>query len=165
MSDMLKVLEDWEHEGDRKMGKDMGAVTGTAGWAGAARRLLLGIAALLVTSTAALADPTTLICDTHESNQAGPFTVDLNEAQSTVSFHSSGLAPSGGYPGTSGVTRGPFPASFNPNTITFADDSPDAVSTYIINRVAATVEETDVGKAVSMTWHSVWTCQVGKAQF
>ncbi len=66
------------------MRKNMGAVAGTAVWVGVARRSLFGIAALLATSAAALADPTILTCNHTGASAGGPIIYVLNEAQGTV---------------------------------------------------------------------------------
>ena len=124
---------------------------------------LLGMALVLTASTAALADPTTLICD--ENGTAGTYTydgsiiVDLNEAQHSIVIH---------YPGVTGTTPvyhhdgrsvGPLPAIFDANNI--AVSLPWGVG-ITINRVTG---EGVLRTSDGLTMAERWNCHVGAKQF
>jgi hypothetical protein len=137
---------------------------------GIALRALLGMAVLVAACQTALADPTSLICDTTEPQYAGPATVDLNEAKSTVTIHFPGSKPAPPLPGPPAYTVGPSPATFSPTTITFTQPSSGGgttvSTTYVTNRLTATVEETGVtNDPYRPTFNNTWSCHVGTAQF
>jgi hypothetical protein len=131
-------------------------------WVGAARRSLLAIAALVAASPAALANPTTLICNAKGTEGVysydGAIVVDLDETQRSITVH---------YPGTTGTVPvfhrephsfGPMPATFNADNITFS--IPGNVIT--INRLTGdAVLRTLSGQVMAESWN----CHVGKKQF
>ncbi len=107
------------------MRKNMGAVEGTAGWNGVARRLFFGIGALLATNVAALANPTILTCTYPGASTGSPITYALNEAQGTVTV----TMPQFEYPDGSGTVperQYVVSAKFSPYSIifSFTDISP-----------------------------------------
>jgi hypothetical protein len=129
---------------------------------GIVRRIFLGMAILVIASPAAMADPTTLICDTGLPLDMGPTIVDLNEAQSTVTLHLPALKNST----IPARVMGPFHAAFGSETITFADTSYGADNNYVINRLSATVALTQFGgEDHHMAGYANWTCHVGQKQF
>src|SRR5947208_2347250 len=94
---------------------------------GITHRMLLGLA-ILVSSQAAMAQTTTLLCDlknreADQISQDEPTTIELNDANSTVTVHFSALHDISGN-GTPPMefpaeTTPPLPAQFGSNTITF----------------------------------------------
>ncbi len=127
----------------------------------AARNFLFATGILLTVSTSALADTTTLICNTGLPLDMGPTTVDLNEAQSTVTVHLP--ATTAGIPAR---TVGPRPATFGPEMITFTDTSNNTDDTYAINRISATVAYTQADlRDHHRVGYANWTCHVGQKQF
>lgn len=148
----------------------MDAIADKAGWAIVARRALLGTAILIAASQIALAAPTTLVCRRNVS--LGPDVFTLNEAQRTVTI---AFAAARNDDGSVSPARspGPLSATFTDDSITISHDhryygysSTDTgiIDTYVINRVAATVELTNVYNN-GVVGHAEWTCQVGKKQF
>jgi hypothetical protein len=123
--------------------------------------LILVAFAMLATCQSALADTTTLICDSHSRAQASPETIDLNEAAGSVTIHHMSLHNPGGNPDPiPGGTDGPFTAKFTTDTITFSAEEPGhGHDTYTINRLTGIVDW------VTPAWSVEFTCQVGKAQF
>jgi hypothetical protein len=156
--------------GTEPMDKDMDTIADKARWTIIARRALLGAAILIAASQTALAAPTTLVCRRNGSLGADVFT--LNEAQRTVTI---AFAASQNNDGSVSPARspGPLSATFTDNSITISHDhryygysSTDTgiIDTYVINRVAATVELTNVYNN-GVVGHAEWTCHVGKKQF
>ena len=89
-------------------------------FANAAGMTLLGMVLLTAGAGTASADTTTLICDLHNDLwiQNQPTTIDLNEAQGTVTIHTGGVhAEGGGFEGP--VTFDPIAATFSDREITF----------------------------------------------
>ncbi len=122
--------------------------------------ILFGMAALLATSTAAIADPTTLICIADAANvwkDDEPSTIELNEAQSSIAVH---FAAQTGILGpqyrVSAHASGPIRATFGADTISFSDQGFD----YTLNRLTGSLLRL-VGSDVALRW----TCQPGKKQF
>jgi hypothetical protein len=76
--------------------------------------MILGL--FLTASTAALADPTTLICSLDGRPDLPPTTIDLNEAASTATVNH----PAGTY--STGSSSGTLAAKFDPKTVTFDDN-------------------------------------------
>jgi hypothetical protein len=113
-------------------------------------------------ATAATADPTTLICDLHDDlwveNQ--PTTIELNEAQATVTVHSGGVhARGGGF--APAHTYDPVPATFSGHEISFrfADVENDAPLS-VINRLTGTLVAFQGGLGTAR-----YSCQAGHNQF
>jgi hypothetical protein len=94
---------------------------------GALRTTIFGI--FLTASTAALADPTTLICGLDGRPDLQPTTIDLNEAASTATVNH----PAGTY--SPGSSSGALAAKFDPKNITFDDKLNTTYSHYAIDRV------------------------------
>jgi hypothetical protein len=94
---------------------------------GALRTMILGT--FLTASTAALADPTALICSLDGRPDLPPTTIDLNEAASTATVNH----PAGTY--SAGSSSGPLAAKFDPQTVTFDDKLNATYSHYTIDRV------------------------------
>jgi hypothetical protein len=118
--------------------------------------MALGI--FVAASTAALADPINLICDTHWPNDVGPGGLDLDEAAGSVTVHyASTRIP----PFPESVSK-PFPAKFDPNSITFdtSDGEAGVVKSGTINRLTGIVTWFYNGRVAA-----TWNCQVGKKQF
>ncbi len=118
----------------------------------------LGLVVLVSASPAALADPTTLICDTTSSNADGPGTVELNEADGAVTLY----GPAFHYPTGEhfpGGLMGKYAAKFDSKTITFVGpptmDTGDAGEKITIDRLTGMFTQNG----------STWTCHVGKTQF
>ncbi len=91
----------------------------------AVRCALLGMAVLLTSGTAALADPTMLVCDLQIDpafgTQTGPTVITLNEGQGSVVVNFSAWRLGGNGPRSSvipGSSAGPLPAKFGADTIT-----------------------------------------------
>lgn len=120
------------------------------------------ITALLTMSQAALADPTSLVCN--EKGTAGVYTfdgaliVDLDDTQRTVVLH---------YPGVTFIqpmghreanTLGPVPATFSADSITFS--IPGNIIT--ISRVTG---EAVVRTMAGLTMAESWNCHVATKQF
>ena len=126
-----------------------------------------------ITCQQALADTTTLICNSKFENtlvQDEPTTVELNEANGTVIVHYSGIhlkdpqGVSGGEDGMGGLvarTIGPLPAQFGTSTITFSYQYPNGnTMALVINRLTGDFSDTsDI-----TVWRKL-TCHLGKAQF
>ena len=148
----------------------MDAIADKARWAIVARRALLGAAILIAASQTALAAPTTLVC--RRNGSLGPDVFTLIEAQRTVTI---AFAAAQNNDGSVSPARspGPLSATFTDDSITISHDhryygysSTDTgiIDTYVINRVAATVELTQVANN-NVVGHAEWTCRVGKKQF
>ena len=119
----------------------------------ARRALILGI--FLTGSTAALADPTTLVCNIHFSN-ATPYTtgrVDLDEAQGSITVYYPPSDNPGGQPDPIPGRSLTYAAKFSPNTIDFFDGYYKEQVT--IDRVTGTFT----------VYGILWTCQVGQKKF
>jgi hypothetical protein len=168
---MVKMLEDWEAKrGSGQMAKDMDAVAEKARGAVVARRTLLGAAILIAAGQTALAAPTTLVC--HRNGSLGPNVFTLNETRRTVAIAFAAEQNDDGSV-TPPRSAGPLSATFTDNSITISHDhryfygissNTGIIDTYVINRVAATVELTNSFNN-QVVGHAVWTCQVGKKQF
>lgn len=152
------------------MHKDRDAVAEDVRWAGVARRALLGAAILIAASETVLAAPTTLVC--HRNGSLGPNVFTLNEAQRTVTIAFAAEQNDNGSV-TPPRLVGPLSAKFTDDSITISHDhryfygissNTGIIDTYVINRVAATVELTNFANN-QVVGHSVMTCHVGKKQF
>src|SRR5690349_10948805 len=98
---------------------------------------LMGLAILVAASQAAMAQTTTLVCQRAAPSpyvDDGTTTVDLNEAQNSVTLHFSAYHLI--QPATSLPARlvGPEPAVFGADTITFSDPMP-GFGSYVLNRL------------------------------
>ena len=124
-------------------------------WISTARLVFIGLAALPTVSTAALADPTALVCDVRADAGTccvvdGPGTIVVDEAGGSVTVH---------YPPEHTIATGErlqspeqtFAARFSPETITYEAYG----RTVTINRLTGAMYDSGV----------TWTCHVGKAQF
>lgn len=129
--------------------------------------LALVIAPLCV--TAALADPTTLICDTGSEgpqiHDLGPGMIVLNEGEGTATV----TFPAYQFP-TTGVTNpaetdGPVHAIFDANTITFAAQVRGSLTKFEMNRLSGTVVLSFPSASAPGAYTPPWTCQPGKKQF
>jgi hypothetical protein len=145
------------------MDKDMDAIAGKARWAIVARRALLGAIILVMASQTAFAAPTTLVCRRSNNGSLGLDVFTLNEVQRTATIAFAAIRNDDGSVGPP-RSSGPLSATFTPDTITISEDHVDFVSTYVINRVAATVGLTQVANN-QVVGHAEWTCHVGKKQF
>ncbi len=154
------------------MHKDKGVVAEKARWAIIARRALLGAAILITASQSALAAPTTLVC--HRNGSLGPDVFTLNEAHRTVTIAFAAEQQNGNGIISRPRSAGPLSATFTDNSITISHDHKyfgypldpgGLLDTYVINRVAATVELTQVMSNGVVGGHAVWTCHLGKKQF
>jgi hypothetical protein len=126
------------------------------------RWVLAGLTMLLATEKAALADTTTLIChiaDTFYAEEL-PTTIELNDTNNTATVHLSavrianpGGITGGGWPA---ATRGPMPASFSADTITFSDGTYN----FTVNRLTGELDESTAQNKISF-----WTCQKAQKQF
>jgi hypothetical protein len=121
------------------------------------------VAILTAGSQPALADTKTLICETGLPLDMGPTTIDLNEAQHTVTLHLPALRNSS----IPARTAGPLPATFSPDTINFVWKEAEGylIHTYVLNRLTAVVQMTAVNTSGGPGFSESWTCHVGKAQF
>jgi hypothetical protein len=146
------------------MSKDVNTAAEKARWASAVRRTLWGMVILVTASQTALAASTTLVCSTGNPREASPTTIDLNEAQSSVTIHFGSTQCPGCTPDPiPGRTAGPLTAKFAKNAITFAERPDSRSFDYTINRLTGIVgvNETQQGQP----YHTDWTCHVGKPQF
>lgn len=149
----------------------MDAIAGNARWAIVARRALLGAAILVMASQTTLAAPTTLVC--RGSGSLGLDVFTLNEVQRTVTIAFAAVRNNDGSVSPPRLT-GPLSATFTDDSITISHDhryygyssstNMGIIDTYVINRVAATVELTQVYNN-HVVGHGEWTCHVGKKQF
>jgi len=148
----------------------MDAIAGKARWAIVARRALLGAAILVMASQTTLAAPTTLVC--RGSGSLGLDVFTLNEVQRTVTIAFAAVRNNDGSVSPPRST-GPLSATFTDDSITISHDhryygysstNTGIIDTYVINRVAATVELTQVANN-NVVGHAEWTCHVGKKQF
>lgn len=155
---------------NRTMEKDIDAIAEKARWAIVAQRALLGVAILTAASQATLAAPTVLVCRRNGSLGLDVFT--LNEVQRTVTI---AFAAAQNNDGSVSPARssGPLSATFTDDSITISHDhryygysSTDTgiIDTYVINRLTATVEMTNVYNN-GVVGHAEWACNVGKKQF
>lgn len=146
------------------MFKGINPVTENSRWASVARATLWGTVLLATASQTVLAAPTTLICSTGNPREASPTTIDLNGPQGTVTVHFGSTRCPGCSPDPiPGRTAGPLTAKFAKDTITFAEHPDSRSFDFTINRLTGIVglNETQQGQ----TYHTDWTCHVGKAQF
>lgn len=130
-----------------------------------ARRLLFGVAVLLIAGRAAEAQTTSLICNAKGTEPAyrydGPITVDLNEAQGVATVHYSGMSV------TTGVANhrveahsiGPVPAKFDSSTITFSGDR-----IVVLNRLTGEAVLYFAGHLDNPATES-WSCHAAQKQF
>ena len=139
----------------------MYAIAEKARWAIVAQRALLGAAILVMASQTAIADTTTLICDTGLPLDMGPTTIELNAAQSTITLHLPALKNSS----IPARTRGPLRATFSRDEIDFSRTEGGVRHTYVINRLTAVVQDTAVNLGGGPGFSESWTCHVGKKQF
>jgi hypothetical protein len=114
--------------------------------------MLFGLATLAIGSTAALAAPTTLICDNEIHPDQPSSTIILDEAGRTVS-------------GVEG--KGPVAAVFDPGKITFTevvDSNGDPQSTwnYTLDRLTGNLS---MIAGNGTRFPKLATCHPGKAQF
>jgi hypothetical protein len=126
-----------------------------------ARGWLFGTALLLVMSTRASADPTTLVCDQNGAfggyTNTGSITVDLDEAAGSVTVHFPSATSSFGQ--VDAHSFGPLPGKFDANSISFSIPSENITISRVTGNAVVTV--TEGGMTVSQTWN----CQLGKKQF
>ena len=123
---------------------------------------LVVFAVLTAGAQPALAVTKTLVCDRGLPLDMGPTTIDLNEAQHTVTLHLPALRNSS----IPARTAGPLTATFSPDTIDFTwHEGDELVHTYVLNRLTAVVQGTAVNTGGGPGFSESWTCQVGKAQF
>jgi hypothetical protein len=125
---------------------------------GALRAAVFGI--FLTMSTAAVANPTTLICqmaDYMPWTEQGTTTVELNETKSqvtlnfaTTQFKDTRLSYNGG----PGATVGPLLATFGTDTITFKNPGALFAGSYVINRLT--------GSMIEPYAHWRWNCHPGQ---
>jgi hypothetical protein len=113
-------------------------------------------------ATAANADPTTLICDLHDDLwiESQPTTLDVNEAQGTVTVHTGGVhAPGGGF--APAHTYDPVPATFTDQEITFRfEDVEKSAPLSVINRITGSLVAFQGGLGTAR-----YSCQAGHKQF
>jgi len=138
--------------------------------------LVVGVAVslglTLCSSGTALAKPTTLICDTGQSTDLAPATVELNEAQgaATVNF------PPIRNPLTNQTipeaSFGPFPAAFDPHTIVFSGNtggknhfSNNLFTNFVINRLTGSLVGSYRDDILGMSGAFHWQCRIAQAQF
>ena len=122
------------------MDKDMNLVAEKARCTITARRAILGAAILVMASQTALADTTTLICDTGLPLDMGPTTIELNAAQSKVTLHLPALKNSS----IPARTSGPLLARFGRDEINFSRTDGGVRHTYVLNRLTGVVQDTAV---------------------
>jgi hypothetical protein len=125
-----------------------------------ARYLFLGVTMLLAVSTAAQADPTTLIC----KNVADlVLTIELNEAQGSATINFPNLMD------RRGTLTGSFPANFDRDTIkiTVSESGGPSVTTYVVDRTALTVEMTqaDPDDGNRVVGGATYTCHISNPKF
>lgn len=131
--------------------------------------------ALLMSSTTTLADPTTLVCNNDTRPDLGPISVDLNQAQGTVTENAPARSvPNGDLPPIDmpAASNGPFPAKFDAKTISFDRKVNDQSYWHItIDRVTGVLlwyssdfapwdEATPENRAMFQ-----YSCHVGQTQF
>lgn len=152
------------------MHKDKGIAAEKARWAIVAPRALLGAAILVMAGQTALAAPTTLVC--RRSGSLGPDVFTLNETQRRVTIAFAAEQNDNGSV-TPPRLVGPLSATFTDDSITISHDhryfygsssNTGIIDTYVINRLTATVELTNVYNN-GVVGHAEWTCRVGKKQF
>jgi hypothetical protein len=120
---------------------------------------ILGTAVFLLTSTPVLADTTTLVCDTGNSNN-GPVTLGIDKDAGTVTLT---FSPMRNLPQIPVRPSATMKAEFDANAIRFSE-SPDGRSmNYSINRSTGIVNVTEINGG--QAFHYSWTCQVNKPQF
>jgi len=145
------------------MGKSLNAVAVKERRLSLMQQILLGMAIVVAANQPALAAQTKLVCSSSNNGSLGPDVFDLNEPQHSATITFSPVRANSGdiLPGRS---SGVLPATFTPNTITISSSAYGTVSTYVINRLTATVALTQVA-GNHVAGYSNWTCNVGKAQF
>lgn len=145
----------------------------------AVRRLLFGMAMLLITSPAAQARPVTLVCNNDTRPDLGQITVDLDEAAATATLNfPARMIPNGRYPPISSPASsvGPLPARFDAKSVTFdqqkaVTDTITVYNHYTVDRVTAVLLSYF---SQSAPWDQAapkdramyhYTCHIGTAQF
>lgn len=121
--------------------------------------ILLGTAAFCLASTPVLADTTTLLCDTGNSNN-GPVTIGIDKDAGTVTLT---FSPMRNLPQ---IPAGPpvaMKAEFDANAIRFSQNPDNRSMNYSINRSTGIVNVTEMNGG--QAFHYSWTCQVSKPQF
>jgi hypothetical protein len=137
------------------------------------------IAALAMSCSAAMADPTTLVCENGlRPDQVPHLTIALDESKGTVTINYP--VTSVVYPGSAGPfitpaqSAGPLPAKFDSTSIVFDRHDRESGGFYehfTIDRVTAVLIDYQSMKApfdqASSDQKVIWryTCRVGKAQF
>lgn len=113
----------------------------------------------LVSSTAAMADTSTLVCHLTPFVivEDEPTTIDLNEAQSSVVVHFGALHQTFPQTASPAMTVGPLAAVFGVDTISFSQPGAPYQGDYILNRLTGGLVNT------STNWR--YTCQLGQKQF
>ena len=117
-------------------------------WTKATRTILFGVAALALSHQMALADPVTLVCTNPYQPANAPFTMIVDQAQGTVTI-------SNPAEGSASANSATYPATFNPQQVTFVANDWN----YTMDRVSGSVTAAQPGVAMH------FPCQVGKAQF
>lgn len=123
------------------------------------RLLLLAALVVLGSSQAALAATTTLICDVPHSDRVitdGVPTIDLNEAEGTVTIHYAAWRSVNGGSQFPEKTIGPIPAEFGLDIITIPP----------VERPGWSIEQPVTLSRVTGFWSlNSWTCHAAKKQF
>lgn len=125
----------------------------------AGRIILLGTAVFLLASTPVLADTTTLLCDTGNSNN-GPVTLGIDKDAGTVTLTFSPMRNLPQIPVRPSVTT---KAEFDANAIRFSENPGSRAMNYSINRSTGIVNVTEINGGQAFQYS--WTCQVSKPQF
>ena len=125
----------------------------------AGRITLLGTAVFLLASTPVLADTTTLLCDTGNSNN-GPVTLGIDKDAGTVTLT---FSPMRNLPQIPVRPSATLKAEFDANAIRFSENLDSRSMNYSINRSTGIVNVTEMNGG--QAFHYSWTCQVSKPQF
>ncbi len=123
------------------------------------RIIVLGTAVSLLASTPALADTTTLLCDTGNSNN-GPVTLGIDKDAGTVTLT---FSPMRNLPQIPVRPPATMKAEFDANAIRFSENPDSRSFSYSINRSTGIVNVTEINGG--QAFHYSWTCQVSKPQF
>lgn len=122
-------------------------------------RLVLLAALVVGSSQVAIAETTTLICDVPHSDRVitdGVPTIDLNEAQGTITIHYAAWRSVNGGSPFPATTLGPIPAEFGPDIITIPP----------VERPGWSIEQPVTLNRVTGFWSmNNWTCHAAKKQF
>lgn len=124
-----------------------------------AGRIILLATVFCLTSTPVLADTTTLLCDTGNSNN-GPVTLGIDKDAGTVTLT---FSPMRNLPQVPVRPPATMKAEFDANAIRFSENPDSRSMSYSINRSTGIVNVTEINGG--QAFHYSWACQVSKPQF